>query len=110
MEIVNRTDRTGYSDAHIRFKNSNVLDRCLWLPDETDLIIFGQRQLQGVYRWHHNDKQAEMGSLVKIDPEQGTAQFVDEDRFDGYNLLWKRPLKLAMFSYSKQQAVNHLLG
>ena len=50
MEIVNRTDRTGYSDAHIRFKNSNVLDRCLWLPDETDLIIFGQRQLQGVYR------------------------------------------------------------
>jgi hypothetical protein len=110
MELLNRTDRAGYSDAHIRFKNSNVIDRCLWLPDETDLIIFGQRQLQGVYRWHHNDDQAEMGSLVKIDVERGTAQFVDDERFDGFNLFWKRPFKLATFSYSKQEAVNHLLG
>jgi hypothetical protein len=110
MEIVNRMDRVGISDAYIRFNNRNVVDRCIYLPDETDVVIFGNKQLQGVYRWHHNDDQTETGSLVKIDPEQGTAQFIDEDRFDGYNLLWKRPFKLTMFSYSNQQAINHLLG
>jgi len=117
VEIIDDTQRPSIGDAYIVFRSySGFRDRSLFLPDKNDKAVFSASELKNVFRWYHQDNpsmQSRGSGLIKIDLSKGTAQFVNNDKFEDAggtslpNSVWGRPLKIVRFRYKNKEALAH---
>lgn len=120
VEIIDDTQRPkGYTtlgDAYIAFRSFNFRDRSLFLPDKNDKANFSASELKNVFRWYHQDNpsmQSRGSGLIKIDLSKGTAQFVNNDKFEDAggtslpNSVWGPPIRIVRFRYNSKEALAH---